>query len=396
VRGHNVWIIFRKELLDTLRDRRTIIMMIVVPILIMPLLMIGVSKLTAAQFVNAEKKNSRVVLLGVENAPDFAKKFFDAKGRYKIDLMSVPEWQKAIREDELDAVVEIPAGFHEKIASGESSSIKVHFESTEIASQLALKKIGMIVKDYRAEVLRARGINPDLLEPVRIDENNVAPEGKQKAQIAAMMIPFLLIFLCLMGAYYVAIDLTAGERERGTLETLLVCPAARLEIILGKIITVFGASMTSGILSLVSMALTQAIFGSEMKTPIPTVSMEVPLRITPILLALMVPLATLFSSLMIALSLFARSYKEAMTYISPLLLLEVIPTLLPMLQNSKPGLLVALIPLANASAAMSEVLKGQFAWDFLAITFGSLTVVAVLSVMLAVNLFSRERVLFRT
>ncbi len=391
----NIAIIFRKELLDVLRDRRTILSMVVFPILAIPLLMLGMTKIFTWQIEKASKNQSRVVVIGAPQNPAFEldKKYFALFPKF-------PDWEKAIQEQELDAAVVFSESFEKSIEEGTPATVQIHYEQTEIASEMAMRKLEGVLQRYRTRILEAKGVDASKVEPFRIDSMRIASDLKLKMHIAAMIVPYVLIFLCLVGASYVAIDLTAGERERGTLETLLVCPAGRLEIIVGKIATVFTASMTSAILALLSMGATQMMFGGEIgvggRSGLPSISLAVPFSAMVILLALMVPLAAMFSSLSIALSLFAKSYKEAMTYLSPMMLFAVIPTMLPMLPGFKASLPVAVIPLANVSVAMSQVLKGQAAWDYLGLTFVTLIVMAALSVMLAVILFSRERVLFRT
>jgi sodium transport system permease protein len=396
VRARNVRVVFRKELLDVLRDRRTILSMVVFPIVSIPILMLGIPKLFSSQIRKAAETLPRIAILGEEHDPALG-----ARLRvFKVETVS--DAAEAIRQGRIDAAVVFPPALRETLRQGKKAEIQVLRDSTELSSQVAYSAIERVVGAYEKEILKERNVDLALLDPIAIRGDNVASDVKQRAQIAAMIIPYLLIFLCLVGATYVAIDLTAGERERGTLETLLVSPAGRLEIIAGKLVTVFTSSMMSAALSMASLAATQAIFGSEVKveSPLrgqgPVLSLEVPLQAMGLLLALMVPLAAMFSALTMALAMFARSYKEAMTYLSPMMLVAILPTLLPMLPGFKPGAGVALIPMANVSVAMSEVLKGQYSWGFLGATFATTAAVAALSVMWATLQFRRESVLFRS
>lgn len=396
MRAPDVWIIFRKELTDVLRDRRTILSMILFPIVLVPLLMIGLPRLLSSQVQKAATEVSTIAVVGKENASSLVARL----PTFGLKLVEVSNVKEAIRSGQIQAALEFEPGWQEKVESQQQAPIVIYTDSTELSSTTALAKIELAINGYSEEILRARHVDPSKLKPFKLDKENVATEAKKKSFIGAMIIPYVLIFLCLVGATYIAIDLTAGERERGTLETLLVSPAGRLEIIVGKLLTVFTASMLSAILSMASMAATQLLFGGEIDPTGhgmgPTISLAVPPAAMGILLVLMIPLAVMFSALSIALSLFARSYKEAMTYLSPMMIMVILPTMLSMLPGFKASLPVAMIPVANVSLAMKEILNGQYSWGFLGVTFVSLIVLAVLSLFFAVAQFNRERVLFRS
>jgi sodium transport system permease protein len=402
VRAPNIRIIFAKELLDVLRDRRTILSMIVFPIIAVPLLMIGITKMFSEQMQKTRDKSSRIVVIGGDHAPEIVKRM--QLPAWKIAMTTAPDPKQAVLNTEVDAAIEFPMDWQKNIEEGkDGGEVIIHRQGSEVASMVAEGKLKILLEVYKEEQVKRRlrdlKADPTLIKPFAVVPKDVPGAIDQGAAIAATIIPYLLIFLCLVGATYIAIDLTAGERERGTLETLLVSPAGRVEIIVGKLLTVFTVSMTSVVLSLISMVVTQALFGSDgAKTEggLPTITLSVPLKAMGLMLVLVLPLSIMFSSLTIAMSLFAKSYKEAMTYLSPLMLFAILPTMLPMLPGFKPSLPFAMIPVANASVAMSQILKDQYSWGFIGITLATLFGLAVLSLMLAVNLFNKERVLFRS
>lgn len=401
MRAPNIRIIFGKELLDVLRDRRTILSMIVFPILAVPLLMIGITKVFSEQMQKTKDKASRVVVIGGSHAPRFLERLNNKN--WKIEIVPAEDPKAAVLATVVDAAIEFPVDWEKNVEEGkDGGKIVIYRQNSEVTSVVAERKLNFILEAYKEEQVRRRlrdmNADPSVIKPFAVSAEDVPGAIDQGAAIAATIIPYLLIFLCLVGATYIAIDLTAGERERGTLETLLVSPAGRVEIIVGKLLTVFAVSMTSVILSLASMAITQALFGEEASKEnlLPTITLSVPLKAMGLMLLLILPLSITFSSLTIAMSLFAKSYKEAMSYLSPLMLFAILPTMLPMLPGFKPSLPFAMIPVANASVAMSQILKDQYSWSFIAITFATLFALAAISLMLAVNLFNKERVLFRS
>jgi sodium transport system permease protein len=237
-----------------------------------------------------------------------------------------------------------------------------------------------------------------LLTPFEIRKTNVASPTKVSGNLIGMILPYLVIVMCMTGAIYPSIDLTAGEKERGTMETLLCSPVARTHLVLGKGLVVLTVSLATACLSLVSngaaLLLLKKVIGDAAK------GNPLPLTIDPsALLAVMVmmlPLAIFFSGAMLAIGLYSRSAKEANSYLQPLLIVTIIPAAVAALPGVELNYSLALVPVLNVSLAGREIMSGLFHWNYMAVVFLSMCLYAAAAVAVAVALFKREDVLFRT
>ena len=233
----------------------------------------------------------------------------------------------------------------------------------------------------------------------------MAPPEKVGGNAFGGFIPYFIIILCFTGAMYPAMDLTAGEKERGTMETLLCSPVRRLNIVLGKFLMVLTASVTTIFLSILSMAASAAIgmmsFGGSAGpaaagakaagNAIPSID---PLGLVGVV-AMVAPVAVLFAALLLAISLFAKSYKEAQSYVSPLIIVIIMPAMLATLPGIELSAGTALIPILNLSLVCKEMLSGVWHWNFIGLIFGSSSLYAAIALTLAVKMFNREDVMFR-
>jgi len=254
----SVGVIYRKELRDALRDRRTIISTIVLPILMFPMLTIGFGFLAARSMQKVEREGSTIMVLGGTNAPTLAEAIRRAPG-----IRVVPpadDYVARISSKVLRAAVEFPAHFEEDARARRRPVAKIFHFAGEMRSQIAVRNLQKALGDYRNQLVEARltesGLTKDVLRPFESREENVAPPEKVGGNVVGGLFPYLIIFLCFMGAMAPAIDLTAGEKERGTIETLLASPVRRVDLVVGKFLMVFTASVVTAIVSLTSFALT--------------------------------------------------------------------------------------------------------------------------------------------
>src|SRR5579863_7255096 len=251
----NVGIVYHKELVDSLRDRRTLISMIAVPLLIMPLLMIGFGVASVALLGEAMKEVPKVMILGGEDSPRVM-----AELAKMSDLEIVPaksDYADEISNKQIRAAVEIPAGFDAKLAAGELTTVKIYMYEGELKSGFGAGRLQRFFQRLRDrsvhEHLEARQLPESLARPFDIVEQNVAPPEKVGGAILGGLVPYFVILLCMTGAMYPAMDLTAGEKERGTIETILCSPVSRTHLVLGKFLMVLTASVATAILAIASM-----------------------------------------------------------------------------------------------------------------------------------------------
>jgi sodium transport system permease protein len=399
----NVGIVYHKELIDSLRDRRTLISMIAVPLLIMPLLMIGFGVVSVALLGRAMKEIPRIMILGGEDSPRVMAELNALK-----DVEIVPPkaaYADEISNKEIRAAVEIPPGFDAKLAAGEPATVKIYMYEGELKSGFGAERLQRFFQKLRdravREHLEERHLPDSLAHPFDIVQQNVAPPEKVGGAILGGLVPYFVILLCMTGAMYPAMDLTAGEKERGTIETILCSPVSRTHLVLGKFLMVLTASIATAALAIVSMS---ASFGAGKRLLLGVVSNEAAaaLQITitgkaiASIFLVVLPVAVFFSAALLALSLFAKSYKEAQSYISPLMIVMVMPAVAALLPGVELTPILALVPVLNTSLVSKEIIAGTYHWNLIAVIFLSSSAYAVLALAIAVKLFQREDVLFRT
>src|SRR5438034_2695388 len=395
-----VGIMYRKELIDALRDRRTIISTIVLPILMFPLLTIGFGFLAARSMQKVEREGSTIMLLGETNAPRLAERLRASDGIRVVP--SSGAYVALISDKKLRCALEFPPHFEEEVKANRQPGVKIYHFASEMRSQVAVRAVQKILRDYRDQIIETRllesGLTKDLLQPFASLEENVAAPEKVGGNVIGGLFPYLIIFLCFMGALAPAIDLTAGEKERGTIETILASPASRLDLVVGKFLLVFTASIVTAVVSLASFALTFSLpflvareFAKSNQLPF-----DISVSGVASVFLMMLPLAVMFAAVLMAIGLFSKTTKEAHSYASPLMLLVLMPAMAAMVPGFDLNATLALIPVLNVSLVSKEVLTGNYPWLLLLLVFASSWGYAAGALSLAVSAFERESVLFRT
>jgi sodium transport system permease protein len=399
----NVGIVYRKELIDSLRDRRTVISMVVVPLLVMPLLGIGMLALSAKLVGQAEEEVPTVMILGGEDSPRVMADLRQLKDLHIVPAK--PDYVDEISNRQIRAVVEIPEGFEAKLAAGESSTVKIYMYEGELKSSFGADRLQRFFRELRDRTIREhleeRQLQDTLVHPFDIQQKNVAPPEKVGGAILGGLVPYFVILLCLTGAMYPAMDLTAGEKERGTIETILCSPVSRTHLVLGKFLMVLTASIATAVLSITSMAVSFGA-GKKLLLSVTNGEADAALQITITgkamvsIFFVVLPLAVFFSAALLALSLFAKSFKEAQSYISPLMIVVVLPAVAALLPGVELDATLALVPVLNTSLVSKEIITGTYHWNLIALIFLSSSAYACAALAIAVKLFQREDVLFRT
>ncbi|MBS0663075.1 MAG: ABC transporter permease [Verrucomicrobia bacterium] len=405
----NIVTVYQKELKDSLRDRRTLMSTIIIPTLVMPLLTFGVGKVMASVISRAQEEIPTVAIIGGADSPGVVAALKQAP---KLRVVAVPaDWRRAISDKKLRAAVELPAGFEAGLKAGAAPEVRVYNYSGELKSDLGARAVERFLTDLRertvGERLKERGLPATVARPFEFQRENVAPPEKVGGNLFGGIVPYLIIILCFSGAMYPAMDLTAGEKERGTMETLLCSPVARGDIVLGKFLMVLTGSLSAMGFMLLSMGLTATIGGTmmlgggAMKVGAATAGkaagvlpMIDPLGLVGVL-AMVLPVAVLFAAAAFTIALFAKSYKEAQSYLAPMMIVVIMPAVIGMLPGIDLNARLALVPLLNLSLVCREMLSGVWHWNYIALIFGSSCVYAAIALMLAVKMFQREDVIFR-
>jgi len=393
--------IYAKELRDLLRDRRTLISTIVIPTFIMPVIIFGFGKAASVVINQARQEIPRVMVVGGSDSPKVMAELKESK-KFTVEP-ATSDWKALISDKRVRAAVEIPAGFDKALDAGSAPAVTLYDYDGEIKSGLAVDQLDAFFTNVResttSRLLSARGLPDSVAHPFEVKRVNVAPPEKVGGNLLGGLVPYFIIFLCMSGAMYPAMDLTAGEKERGTMETLLCSPAGRTEIVLGKFLMVLTGSLGAVCLSLVSMGVTAALAGTAMG-PHAAMPTGKAMSIDPAgvlgVLAMIVPVAVLFSSVLLTVSLFAKSFKEAQSYVTPLMLLVILPAIAGMLPGVELNYRLAAVPILNISLVSKEMLSGVWHWNFIAVIFGSTALYAAVALAVAVRMFRREGVIFRS
>ena len=395
--------VFFKEMKDVLRDRKTLLLMIVLPIVVVPLLLNLLIGFVIKKEQEAKTEVLEYVVFGDEFAPELAKTFEAANGFKKVTLGSPDELVAAIREDRIDFGLVIPEKTAAQLSGQEQASIKLHFDNASMGSKVE-DRVQDLVEKFNDGLTAARlaklGVPPgqkqkSLLEPLRLRKQGTGKIREVIGDRIGGMVPYFFIAFCFMGVVYPAIHLGAGEKERGTLETLLLAPIPRHQVVLGKFLAVFCGGIIAVLLNLASLGTWLAIKAGELRGIIGTLIGSIDLLDLVLLALMLIPVAAMFAALLLSISIFARNSAEASTLISPFGIVLIVPAALAMLPGVELNWFWASVPVTNVSLAMKELLKGTMDYTMLLAIFASSTLIAGGLLFFCAKWFNRESVLFR-
>jgi len=390
---HRVPAIYRKEMLDLVRDRRTLISMVVVPIVAMPLLFFVIGRFVSSAEKRAGEEAAGIAVRGAESLPGLAE-FLKQSG---FETASQEDLRAAVRDKKIAAALEVAA------REDGPPEIRIYSDNARQGSTLAARNVRRALDRFRDETVRGRlealRVPAVVLRPFTVTEENVAPQRKMAGFFWGGMLGYIVVLLMFSGGMYPVIDMTAGEKERRTLEIFLASPAGRHEIVLGKLLAATTAVFVTALLSITSLvvAFRYSDFGRQgrqMKELAAQMPLDAP-TVGLVLLAL-APMAVMAASLMIAIALLAKSFKEAQSYLTPLVMAVVFPLVAGMLPGVELTPALALVPLFNVCQLIKQIFQGEFTALVFAITMAANIVYAGVAFFAAVRMFSSERVLFRT
>jgi len=403
--ARSVGTIYAKELADSLRDRRTLVSALLMPMLLMPVLILGIGTLASRVVSRARQEVPRIMVVGGADSPGIRAEL-EKSGKFRVESASA-DWRRLISDRKVRAAVEIPAGFERALESGSAPPVTLYDFEGELNSGMAAGQLRTFFTGLRerttARLLAARGLPESVARPFEVRQSNVAPPEKTGGNLVGGFLAYIIITFCIIGAMYPAMDLAAGEKERGTMETLLCSPVSRTDIVLGKFLMVLTGSLAAVACSLISLGVTLAAVGTALGAGPGGAARGgagVPMTVDPLgllgVLAMVIPVSVLFSAVLFTVSLFAKSYKEAQTYAQPVVFIGIIPLGIGMLPGIDLNLRLALVPVLNISLVCKEMLSGVWHWGYIAAIFATTAVYAAAALALAVRMFRSEGVIFRT
>lgn len=397
-----MWTVYFKELLELVRDRKTFIFTVLVPIIAMPLIFGGLGYLSSKMFKKAQHKELSYAIFGKAYAPQLSERFTHEKGLREVPLDNVEGIKAAIDADRIHFALVIPADFDEKLGAHQQASVELHYNNA-VAVDMTRKRVTAVI-DAHNGALRARALSAlkmsraelqFALNPIRLEEVSTADTRERMGALVGGVLPYILLMVCLMAAMYPAIDLGAGEKERGTLETLLLAPIPRTQLVLAKFLVLFTVGLTSALLMVASMGLLLGLFGASLEGGLAQMVRAIGLLDLFMVALMLVPTAAIFASILLSISIYAKSYKEASGMISPLMMLLIVPIILAMLPGVELNWFWSMVPLTNVSLAMKELVKGTMDYRMFAAILLSTTLIAGALLAWCRWWFNREDVLFR-
>ncbi|MEW4568160.1 ABC transporter permease subunit/CPBP intramembrane protease [Tautonia sp. JC769] len=439
MRWSRIRLIFGRELRDQLRDRRTLFMIFGLPVLLYPILGFTVKELTAA----FEQRPRRVVVVGAEHLPEeppllvtveademelvqFNPAFSEGMTQGLLLVEQVPSDSslsdpsaqlEAMRQGLADVIVEIPAEVRQQIERLEQPTFRIAFLRADEQSLATYQTVEGIIKRWQDAIV-ARRLAADekpaeYIAPIDVQGVDLARQvlgsSTSGASVWARLFPFLLVMMALTGAFYPAVDLCAGEKERGTMETLLISPAYRSEIVVGKFLTIMAASVATALLNLASMGVTMAFLarqlgaglggmegGAAIGSPMDELSPPSMLALAWIIV-LLIPLSAFFSAVCLALAVLARSMKEGQYYMTPLYLIALPLIFLTLMPGVELTPFYSLVPITGVSLLLKALMLEQYneALQYFFPVMLSTIVYGLLALRWAVGQFRSEEVLFR-
>jgi sodium transport system permease protein len=373
--------------------------MVVIPLLLFPILFRVMFSVERNQAEKARAKQLRVACVSQNNAARFVAMMEE---RDDIDLIhTVPRdsLSALIQGDSLDGAFLISAEFDDAIAEMKPGRIDLYFKSTDERTIL-LNRLRETLDRYERELLDERfqqlEMDPYIVDAIDLKTHNVASMEERVGKSVGGMLPYMFILFCFLGSMYPAIDLGAGEKERGTMETLLTAPVNRFHILLGK----FGVVVMSGLLS-ATVSIAGLYIAIKQTKEIPPEFMSLIVNILGwdtilLLVSLLIPLTIFFAGILLSVSLSARSFKEAQSMISPLNIAVIVPAAIGLIPGITMSYQTALIPILNVSLATREIIAGTIQAPHLAVAYLSLIVLAIASLYGSAWWFKRESTIFRS
>jgi len=382
-------VVFRKELTETLRDTRTLMIMVVVPVLLYPAILIASEQLALFGLRQLSRDPASVGVVGEVDSL-----FLEFLGdREDLILKEVTDPEESIRSDAISAA----ALFSADPGVEESRSVVLLYDAADDRSRRGREVLSRALAAWRDTLLvrriSERGLPEGFARPLVVADSSVALPEELGGYALGRFLPMLLVVMTLLGAFYPAIDLAAGEKERGTLETLLTAPIPPGQVVAGKFLTVTVIGLMSAGLNLGSMLLTFQTGLFQLSQAV-QIEFSLPLPAVLVIFGTLFPLAVLFGALFLGIALRSQSFKEAQNALTPVYMLVILPALLPLFPGIEMTPFLAVMPVAGVSLLFRELMAGDATLFLGSLALLSTLVYASAALLFAADSFGREEVLF--
>ena len=390
--------IAKKELTDITRDRRTIIMMIVLPFVLIPGLFGVVYTIQSQQAEKATEQQMKVSFFGQEYAPELYQAFADLDKVIILDQITADSVDSYIQNEYLDAAIYVNREYQKSIDQNKQAPIIIKFKGTD-SFGITRDRIKSLLTAQENKIITKRmnqlNLKPDIVKAYQIEYKDVASTQEKLGKFVGGFLPYFFIIFGFMGAMYPALDLGAGEKERGTLETILSSPATRLDVVLGKFLVVMLAAIITAFIALGGMYFGIQTFPDIEPWVLEVVNVILSAKTVILMMSLIIPISAFFSALLLGLSIYAKSFKEAQSIVGPLNIAIIFPALIGTLPGIELNAVTSLIPILNVSLASKDIIAGTINPWYMVEVYLSLIVLAGLAIVWCVNWFNRESTIFR-
>jgi sodium transport system permease protein len=385
-----LWTVFHKEVVDNLRDRRTLLTVLVFGPLFGPIFYVAIMNVTVNQQIANLNQPLKLPVAGAQNAPNL----IEYLKQNHAEIEPAPaDPRAAVKNGKANVVLVIPKNYAAEFRAGEPAALQLVMDQSKQTAQKDVNRARQLLQGYSREIatlrLLARGVDPRAIAPLAIEEVDVSTPESRAGMLLAL-VPYFFLFAAIIGAFYLAIDATAGERERGSLEPLLTTAVARGTLISGKLAAVTLFSAVSLALDVVALAWSQGLIPAAKLNIVVNFGAHTALAVFLVTL----PFCLLMAALLTVVASFTRSYKEAQTWLSFIFILPMIPVFALFLFPTEPRLWMMLVPALSQDVLASAFMKGApLGGAFAAVSVISTLVLGLLLAWLAVWLYRREKVL---
>ncbi len=386
-----VLIVFKKEMQNALRDRRTLYSTVLFPLLIMPAMVILPMTLMQHQRKKIKEMSSKIAIVDGENFTELANRL---ESNTKLSSIESEDAMSDLKSGRVDCVVKMEA----EMERNEPASVLLFFDRTRRESEGAANKVKLVVAEFSNEKVSAKlqnlKIDPSILTPVILKEKNIATPKQMGGFFIGMLVGMMAVIGTISGGMILAIDATAGEKERRTLEVLLASPATRKELVLSKFLGTLTMAVFSVILMCISFTLSMT-FSMNLFAQQDKFALAISGTTLPLIFFALILIAGFVGALEIAIAIFARSFREAQSYMTPFTIVAIIPVIFMQTISTSPPQWMFWVPLMNTMLLIRELLMGIVNSNHLTNTFLSSFIYAILSLKLSLYMFNKESVIMR-
>ena len=387
--------IFLKELKDTLRDKRTLMMMIFIPVLIFPIILYITAGISSSFEKEAATKNIKIGFIGAVECAVIQEFMHMPKNLGKFNLEPYADQatlEKDVKNDSLQMGLIVPNDYLENERSMKPIKCTVIYNATDLGiSDRAEKYMDLVEKNAEKKRYKALELDEEKLQPIITEYKNIASKKEMIGRLAGGILPYVFIAFGFIGCMYPAIDLFTGEKERGTIETLLTTPVSRIQILIGKMAVVVLSGLLAATSALVGLFFAIKVMSFEGNAQIMEIVQSI---LTPgfvlMLFFLLFPLTVFFAGVMVPIAVYAKSFKEAQSIITPLNIVMVLPAMVGLFPGIDLNIVTACIPVINIVLSTKELIAGTLEPGLLFLSFGIMVALAMVAVFISYKRFDKE------